>query len=60
MHATLRQNIGDRMAHGLADAQLALRAAGGGTLAVVAGHCVSQNQSAAPAARIAVFIVQSG
>jgi hypothetical protein len=36
---TLRQNIGDRMAYGLADAQLPLRAAGGGTLGVMTGHC---------------------
>ena len=37
--ATLRQNIGDRVTHGLADAQLTLRAAGGGTFLVMAGHC---------------------
>ena len=30
VHATLRKNVGDRMAHGFADPQLALRAAGGG------------------------------
>jgi hypothetical protein len=34
----MRENIGNRMAHGFADAQLSLRAAGGGTLLVVAGH----------------------
>jgi hypothetical protein len=35
----MRENIGNRMAHGFADAQLSLRAAGGRTLLlVVAGH----------------------
>jgi hypothetical protein len=37
--ATLRHNVGNRVAHGLADAQLTLRAAGGGTSLVMAGHC---------------------
>ena len=38
MHAALRKNVGHRVAHDLADAQLALRAAGDGVLFVVAGH----------------------
>ena len=41
---TVGQNIGDRMAHRLADAQLSLRAAGGGTfLLVMAGHSQNPN-----------------
>ncbi|MGY3610370.1 MULTISPECIES: hypothetical protein [unclassified Bradyrhizobium] len=35
---TVRENLGNRMAHGLADAQLTLRAAGGGTLLLMTGH----------------------
>src|SRR3954468_6493954 len=48
VHVTLRQNIGDRMAYGLADAQLALRAAGSGTFGVMTGHCVLGNKSSWP------------
>ena len=39
MHAALRENVGHRVAHQLADAQLALRAAGRGTFfLMMAGH----------------------
>src|SRR5437763_8367186 len=42
---TLCQNIGNCMAHQFADAQLPLRAAGGGTFfLVVAGHFVSRKR----------------
>jgi hypothetical protein len=43
MHAALRKNFRDGVAHDFADAQLALRAAGGGSLLVVAGHCGLSN-----------------
>src|ERR1700681_4054090 len=39
MHAALRQQIGDGVTHDFADPQLTLRAAGGGVLFVVTGHC---------------------
>ena len=32
VHGTVRENIGNSVAHGFADAQLSLRAAGGGIL----------------------------
>src|SRR6185312_2205905 len=38
----LRQDLGDGVSHDFADAQLALRAAGGGTPLVVLRHVVSQ------------------
>src|SRR5260370_21420285 len=38
MHAALGKNVRDRVTHGFTDAQLTLRAAGGGVLLVVAGH----------------------
>jgi hypothetical protein len=38
MDAALGKNVRDRMAHGFAHAQLTLRAAGSGTLLVMAGH----------------------
>jgi hypothetical protein len=41
VNVAVRQYFGDRVAHGLANAQLALRAAAGGTLVMMAGH--SQN-----------------
>jgi hypothetical protein len=49
MHATLRQNVGDRMAYGLADAQLTLRAAGAGTPGVMPGHWSKSQLSSSPA-----------
>jgi len=49
VNVTLRQNIGDGMAYGLADAQLPLRAAGGGTLGVVTGHLSKSQLSSSPA-----------
>ena len=59
VHAALRQDVGDRVTHGFADAQLALRAAGGGTLLVVAGHSSKSKLSSSPAisAVIRVFRV---
>ena len=39
VHAAVRENIGHRMTHGFTDAQLALRAARGGTFPVVTRHC---------------------
>jgi hypothetical protein len=38
MHIAVRQNLGHRVTHGFADAQLALRAAGGGVFLVVTRH----------------------
>src|ERR1700743_3122714 len=38
MNIAVRQDLGNRMAHGLADAQLALRAAAGRVLLMMAGH----------------------
>ncbi|MFH0297991.1 hypothetical protein AAFX91_12260 [Bradyrhizobium sp. 31Argb] len=35
---TVRENLGNRMAYRLADAQLTLRAASGGTLLLMTGH----------------------
>src|ERR1700712_1383738 len=39
VHAALGQDLRNRVAHEFADAQLTLRAAGGGTLLLLAGHC---------------------
>ena len=38
VNVAMCQYFGDRVAHGLADAQLALRAAAGGALFVMMGH----------------------
>src|SRR5277367_6123374 len=43
VNVAVRQDFRERMAHGLADAQLALRAAGSGTLLMMAGHCRLSN-----------------
>jgi hypothetical protein len=39
VHAAVDKNIRNRVTDGFADPQLTLRAAGGGTFAVVARHC---------------------
>jgi len=44
MHAAMGEDVGNRMPHQLADAQLPLRAAGSGTFfLVVARHCCSNH-----------------
>jgi hypothetical protein len=48
----MRQYFGDRVAHGLADAQLALRAAGSGTLLMMAGHYRNPNGRHHPQKRV--------
>jgi hypothetical protein len=52
VNVTLRQNLGDGMAHGLADAQLALRASRRGTLVVMAGHFRNPNCRHHPRMRV--------
>jgi len=52
--ATLRQNIGNRVAHGLGDAQLDVcEPPGAETFLVMAGHCrLSKSKASAHIARI--------
>jgi hypothetical protein len=49
MHVTLRENFGDRVTHGLTDAQLALRGTGLFSLLMMARHeTASFKQSSCP------------
>jgi hypothetical protein len=45
------------MAHGLADAQLALRAAAGGALLMMAGHCQNPDGRHRPRKRVIQYAV---
>jgi len=61
VHAAVDKNIRNRVTDGFADPQLTLRAAGGGTFAVVARHCrFLKIVTPALVAGIQVFLVESG
>ena len=61
VHAAVDKNIRNRVTHSFADPQLTLRAAGGGTFAVVTRHCrFLKILMPALVAGIHVFLVESG